>query len=408
MVETFIKLIEDKRTRSVPWAVLNQIIVSAGAVAIIFVLSNALHAHAFGETRFLSAVLAIFAFFSLPGIGPVMLQRMPVYTRESFRFALKTQLRWGTGATIGAFLFAAAYYVRGSEDLARAFVISGALAPIANLYLMPGTVYAGLQRFREKTLFDGFIVGSAVLGASYGAMYVGTVAGTMFWYFGAQALATVLALRFVMQRLSDAHDRTANAAADTRYGKQLTIFQVPFALLPALEKVLVYFLLGPAALALYVVALLPVEHMRGAYRNLLQFFSIPHLRQGEDRAGAFRYLAKIAVLLGAGSIIAVAFFAFALLPVLFPAYAEAQRLTLASLVVLVALPAELYVLSLLIDRRIDYLFSYALITIVIDMLAFVFLTSLFGLSGAVAAKVAASFATSAVAYSLHRFNRRSS
>lgn len=404
MVVAFMELVRETKARNFPWAVLNQAVLSLGAIAIIVVLSNVLAAQTFGETRFLTAVLAVFAFFSLPGIGPVMLQRMPMYSRDSFRLALTTQFRWGMGAALGAFIFAVAYYIRGSEDLAIAFFVSGIFAPIANLYLMPGTVFAGLRRFKEKTLLDGFIITSAVIGAAYGATQFGTVAGTMLWYFGAQSLTTAVALYFVTARLPGS-TYEPNTNADTRYGKQLTLFQIPFALLPALEKALIFFLLGPVALALYVVALLPIEHVRSAYRSLLQFFSLPHLHPGDaDNTRAFVYIAKMAAILTAGAIVVVILFALYVLPFLFPNFTEAQPLIMFSTAVLIALPAEVYILSLLSARRTDFLFSYALITILADILIFVFLVSLFGLYGAVAAKIVTSFLSAGVAFFLYRLN----
>lgn len=383
-------------------------ILSFGAVAIIITLSNVLEARVFGETRFLAAVLAIFAFFSLPGIGPVMLQRMPIYSRERFKRGLATQFRWGVGATCGASLFAGAYYFQGNEELALAFLVSGIFAPVANLYLMPGIVCAGLKRFKEKTLYDGFIITSAVLGTAYGAVSTGSVVGTMFWYFGAQSLVTCIALYLVLRQLPNATITESNTIADTQYGKQLTLFQIPFALLPALEKVLVFSLLGPVALALYVIALLPVEHVRSAYRSLLQFFSLPHLQSKDDSPGVFWYLTKMAFLLSFGSITVVVLFAYFLLPFFFPSYADVQRLIVFSAMILIALPAEMYVLSLLSDRRIEYLFLYAFATILIDILTFASLTSLFELHGAVAAKVLTSFIGAGIAFFLYRLNSKRS
>ncbi len=95
------------------WTILNQIVLSAGAIAIIIVLSNVLEAQTFGKTRFLVAILSVFAFFSLPGIGPVVLQQMPIYSYDGFKQALKTQFKWGAGASIGAFLLALVFYLQG-------------------------------------------------------------------------------------------------------------------------------------------------------------------------------------------------------------------------------------------------------------------------------------------------------
>ena len=303
--------------RDLPWAILNQTILSIGAVAIIILLSNVLEAQEFGKARFLTAVLTIFAFFSLPGIGPVVLQQMPLYSRDGFTRALSAQLKWGIGAAAGAALFAVVYYFQGDDDLAFAFAISGILTPVANLYLMPGTALAGLKRFREKTFYDGAIIVTIVLGATYGALSTGTVAGTMLWYFGAQSIATLTALYFVTRHLTTATPMVIDTEADTRYGKQLTLFQIPFTLLPALEKVLVFFLLGPIPLAIYVIAMLPIEHIRNAYRNMLQFFVLPQFTESESNEKTVTQWMVTAIILSLGSVFVVIAFCSRLFTALF-------------------------------------------------------------------------------------------
>ena len=66
-----------------------------------------------------------------------------------------------------------------------------------------------------------------------------------------------------------------------------------------------------------------------------------------------------------------------------------------------ALPAQLYVLSLLANRHINQLYSYSLITVLVDTVLFVLLTSLFGLHGAVTAKILTAFASAVIAWLLH-------
>lgn len=403
MVEVLAEIFRESRKRKFLWAVLNQGILSIGAITIVILLSHFLTEHMFGEARFLVAVLTIFAFFSLPGFGPVILQKITTYSRESVWRAVITQLRWGSGAALGAFVFAAAYFIQGNQDLAQAFIVSGILTPVANLYLMPGTIYAGLKKFKEKTFCDGFIIACTALGAAYGVMYFQSVAATMFWYFFSQALATCIALFVVTRNLKNI-DTQASTGDDTLYGKQLSIFQVLLVLMPALEKALVFVLLGPVALAVYVIAMLPIEHMLGAYRSLLQFFSLPHLESHGEHTVVLRYLRKISIGLGVISIGVVVVFALYLLPLFFPKYIESQQLILLSAAILIAFPAEMYILSLLSHRRIDYLLIYALITILSDILTFVIFMSLFGLPGTIIAKILAAFVRAIAAYTLYRRN----
>ena len=384
------------------FSILNQALLSLGAVLVVVSLSNLLTAEIFGKTRFLASVLAIAAFFSLPGIGAVMLQRATIYSRAGFMAAIMTQLRWGIGATLGALFFALIFYFKNDYDLAIAFMVSGLLAPVANLYLMPGLALAGLKLTKEKVWYDSIAMTAIVLGATLGASLTGTVAGTMIWYFGFQTLATLGLLFLVFGKLPVRSNSLDTLPRDALYGKQLTLFQLPFTLLPALEKALVFLLLGPVALAVYVIVTLPIEHLRAAWRNFLQFSALPQLSELEDHADQLRHWLYIAIFMSVGIALSVVLFAWLILPFLFSDYLEAQPLIYLSSLLAFFLPAQVYVLSMIARRDVNRLYIYAAATMFIDVLVLVFMTTLFGLYGAVVAKVLAGLFSAIIASLLSR------
>lgn len=386
-------------------ALLNQAVLSLGAVAVIVVLSNLLSVEVFGKTRFLASVLAIAAFFSLPGLGPVFLQRMSLYSRAGFKQALLTQLRWGLGAGFIALFFSIIFYLRHDNDLAAAFLFSGLLSPLANLYLMPGLALAGLKLYKEKFWCDTVAIGAIVIGATLGASMTGTVAGTMLWYFGFQATTTIVLLWLVMRRLPAVAPSPESPDLDARYAKQLTIYQIPFTLLPALEKALVFLLLGPAALALYAIITLPLEHARGAFRNLLQFSALPHFAEVNENNVEFRRWLYLSGIMSLAIVAGVCLFAYAILPVLFGGYLEARPLIYLGSAAALFLPAQVYVLRFIAARAVSRLFSYAVVSFVSDVLFLVLLATLFGLLGAVVAKVLTSFLSAVIVLVLDRSNK---
>lgn len=369
----------------------NQVVLSVGAVLVVFVLSYFLSVETFGKTRFLASILAIVSFFSLPGIGTVFLQKMGIYSQVSFKRAILTQLRWGIGVTVASIFFGAVFYFRNDFDLAIAFLLVGVLSPIANLYLMPGLALAGLKRFKEKLIYDTLAITAIVIGATSGAFMTGTVAGTMVWYFGFQTVVTVILLWSVYQRLPIAEEDLVSTSGDDTYGKQLTLFQIPFTLLPALEKAFVFLLLGPEALALYVIVTLPLEHSRGTFRNFLQFSALPHFKKSSQDSGEIRHWLYVSGFVSVGIIAVVCVFAYAIVPVFFKDYVEVQSLIYLSSLAAVFLPAQVYVLILITKRAVKKLFFYAGATFVSDVLLLVLLASYFGLVGAIVAKILAGF-----------------
>ena len=67
-MKTVFEFIKKTTNRELFFTLLNQAVLSLGAVAVVVVLSNLLSAEVFGKTRFLASVLAIAAFFSIEAV----------------------------------------------------------------------------------------------------------------------------------------------------------------------------------------------------------------------------------------------------------------------------------------------------------------------------------------------------
>lgn len=382
------------------WAIVNQFALSGGAFFVVLVLSRFLGYEAFGGIRFLAATLAISAFFSLPGISYVLMQGGERLTSRDALRMLKAQVRWGSGAVaIGiAFFF---YYLRaGNTDLAYGFLISSFFAPFANLYLMPGFILAAQKRFKAKALVDGITMAAIVVGAGYGAWATRTIAGTALYYFGVQTVATMCMLWFAMRSLPASAPARPDATRDIRYGTQLTLFQLPFTLLPSLEKVLVFFLLGPANLAFFIIAVLPVEHAKNALRSLFQFYIFPHMERRHAR-DAFARWVRLAVALVAFAMLVTILFIVVAFPFFFPHYTSVFPFVLALMIALVPLPAQVLTLSWIASKSVDRLRAFAYAITVADLALFVALGAWGGLAGVVAAKIAMEFFSAALIVLLH-------
>lgn len=368
------------------WIGLNQVALSGGAAGLVVMLSFFLDRETFGDLRYISSILAILAFFSLPGVGTVLIKDVTQSTRQSFKHAIFSQLQWGLGSTIGGLLFFAYYVYQQNTDIAYAFLVGGLLAPIANLYLIPGQALAGFKRFKEKTVVDGIIMISIILGAGTGAILTHTVFGTILFYFGTQVAVTLFLIGYVFSLLPKESESTTHKS-DIQYAKQLTFFQIPFMLLPSLERVFVFLLLGPVALAVFVVATIPAEHMKSALRNLFQFYILPHMSDGAFSKQSLRPWFVWAGGITALAVFVAGIFILLFMPILFPQYEESYMLAFVLVLGLIPLPTQVMTLSWIMAKRIDLLLPYTYMTVIIEIILLFLLVPTFGVKGAVIAKI---------------------
>lgn len=368
---------------------INQAALSIGAVVIIIIMTRFLDQATFGDIRYVIAILGIFAFCSLPGVSVVINHHAASMSKEMLRTLVFRQLQWGAYASVGVFLLAAWYMVQGSTELAQAFIVGGVLAPIANLYLVPGLICAGVGKFGKKLFVDSLVITGAIGGVVLGVYFDGTLPVVIGCYLGLQACMTVVSGLLVRTEINriDRHESSQQFSMQRQFhdGKQITLLQIPFTFLPALEKIIVYLALGPIALALFVIMVLPVEHFRSAFRNLLQMYMLPHINLESPRT-TMHWLGVGGTLLIAGIMVLVFFILYGM-PLLFESFEELTHLSLLLAVSLLPLPAHIVMVSLIAKRALRTLELFAVITVCLDI---IFVTSgalLFGLVGVVVGKI---------------------
>lgn len=389
------------------WAILNQVILSIGAFLIIVSLASLLEPAAFGNIRYIIAVLAILSFFSLPGISQIMIQQVSGVNKSRILQLLGTQFKWGIVALFGALLISLYYLLTGVPELAKGFLIGGFFAPIANLYLVPGLILAGLKQFQKKVLIDSAIIGGAAVGVAFGAWYTHSLALTLFSYYFMQSVMTfaflVYVIKFLPTPIAAAKDTIIRE--DIWHGKQLSLFNVSTTFLPSLEKALVFLLLGPTSLAAFTIAVMPVDHIKTAFRNLLQFFIFPYIEYRQFASKVVQRWVIVFWFFAIVVILGLIVFATFLLPIIFPRYEEASRLALLLAFAIIPLPLQLFVFSLFSARRIRILYVYALTTIATSIALFLYLTPTLQLTGAAIAKIAIEFTAGALILFFHHKER---
>lgn len=378
------------------WAIINQIVLSIGAFGTIVVLSRFLHREIFGEIRYIAAILAILSFFSLPGASSIVIQGVSAIGKKRVVQIIREQLQWGLIATAGALCFSLFYFLKGNMGLGYGFLVGGFFAPIANLYQMPGYILAGLKHFKSKTFVDGAILLAIILGAVLGTLLFRNIPGTLFFYFGIQSITTLIFLLYTVKKIPAGDTIDATEILDITHTKQLTIFQAPFTFLPALEKVFIYLLLGPSSLAIFTIAVLPIEHMRSAFRSLLQFSVLPHFEDEAKVALSLKRWLVTASALTVGGIVVLLIFIKIILPIFFPQYIEAVRFSFILILAIIPVPLQILTLALIARRKIKDLFLYAGSLTVVNIVTFLALIPIFGLMGAVVAKVVTEFFTAAL------------
>ena len=366
---------------------LNQILLSVGSALLVILFARHLEQALFGELRYIIAVLAVLAFCSLPGIGLIINRSASELPAREIRDLIRQQLRWSVIAVVGALGFAVWHMMQGEPSIARAFAVGGLVSTVPNLHSITGLICAGLGHFRRKILLDSFIIVFAIFGTMFGVTWFSELYHIIGWYLGAQAGATLIAFFIIRDLMFPAHETETFPALTNhvREGAQLTLIQVPFLLIPAVEKVLIYLLLGPVSLAIFVIAVLPIEHFKSAFRNLIQVYMLPYLNHPSTHS--LIHWVSIGLLVLSGGALALAAFILFGMPLLFPNYEAIRPFSLALMLSLLPLPIHVIAVTWIAKRQLITLSRFAFFSTVCSLLLIALGAWWYGLWGAIVGKI---------------------
>ena len=362
--------------------VLRIIQLGAGLAATYF-LARSMNRDAFGEYNMVLNAIGVLSVFSLGGLNNSLVQAVARGYVGTYRAIVP--IAFGSSFLGSALLVGLSGWYSWQEQLqlAQGLLISASLFPFAHGLLQWKSLVAGKAKFSRLLFHDGTAsVATCAL-----------VVGAVVLYPGEYVLPIIVGLLVpgiynVALTLVGYGQIAPNAPVERhniRYGIETTLFSTLGAIGSNLDRLLLFFLLSPAALAVFVAAGRIPEIFSGAIQDISAVLA-PRLAMYESYNKRLdRIFAWLSLIYG-GAIVLVAFTAMPYLVVFLfgEAYADAipyaQALTCSAAVGSLASLRFRYIRSR-IDAR-----SFRDITVtssVVRLVAFLILVPPFGLAGAV-------------------------
>ncbi|GGK47002.1 lipopolysaccharide biosynthesis protein [Salinarimonas ramus] len=225
----------------------------ASGIAVFVVLARVLDPAEFAAQALVLAIADAARVFGLPGLGNAQAQGIARGAGGGYRRAIAIS---AAGAILGAALLAAAAALLGDADRA---LVSTALMAIAAAFLP----WAGLTFWRNAAVgLDRYDV-LFVADASGAVVRAGAVVACALAFeepFLPVVLATVIVpgacnVLGILWSLRAVPRTGLEEAGATRYGVEVSVYELPALLAQNLDRLLLYWFVSPEALAVYVVAL---------------------------------------------------------------------------------------------------------------------------------------------------------
>lgn len=356
----------------------------AGLVATYF-LARSMSRESFGEYNMVLNAIGVLTIFSLSGLNNSIMQAVARGYAGTYRATVPIAFASSFLASVVLIVLGGWYYWRGHLQLAQGLVIAAFLFPLTHGLVQWKSVITGNGGFGRLLLHDGLA----------GVMTYGLIVASVLLYPGQYVLPIVVALVVpgiynVLLTVLSYRQIPRDAPVETRnvrYGIETSVFSSLGAIGSNLDRLLLFFFLSPAALAVFVAAGRLPDLLSGAMQDVSAVLA-PRLAKYDSYTERLdRMFALLSVIYGT-AIVLLAFTAMpALVVFLFgDAYADAvpyaQALTCSVAIGYLANLRFRYIRSQIDARSFR---DITLISSAVRLAAFVILVPPFGLVGAVVA-----------------------
>ena len=367
------------------WLVSGQVISSFAVFLSLIAFANLLPPVVYGNYKYLLSIFGLLSIFSLTGMGKALAQAVARGYEGSIFDAFWLKLKWSLGGSLVVFVLAGYYWLHDNNNLPIPLLLAGIFLPLMQASNLYSDYLGGRKDFKSLTKFN-------VLNNILGSLFLIAV------LFFSQNLFIIIAAYLLIYTFLNAFFFTKiiarfrpNLETDEKtlsYGKHLSLMDVLNVIAEYFDRLLIFQLLGATELAIYSLAIAPVEKIKGYLKNI-QTLALPKfsLRSGQEiKSTIYKKMSLLALFILIIVIFYIIFIPFAF-RLFFPQYLSSIGYSQIFALSLVASAAMLAYSALLAQMARKELYRVNIIMPIIQIILLFICISFWGLWGAIWARV---------------------
>lgn len=319
------------------WVIAGKIVIFAISFAFITGLANLVPRETVGAYNFVMSVLGIVSITTLAGMNNALVRAVARGHEGSIKYMMRLRLMFGAIGSLISLVIGIVYLSQGESALGWTFIIASPFVPMTDTWSeMAYSFFQGRKQFK-KTVFLAVLCQMIFSLPSLAVLFFTDnlliISGSFFLF---QTIGGLIVYSTARPR-DASRDRYSE-----RFGFHLTASGAPRTIATSVDKILVWYLLGPVAVASYVFASTPMNKLEQLIP--IEMIALPDLSQTEPTPGVkklllLRTLGLVALMVPL--VIAGVFLAPILFAIIFPKFPESVLLFQLLLISLVTTPFNL-------------------------------------------------------------------
>ena len=323
------------------WLTLTQVIVTLAGLVTTAVFAHYLSENEYGIYRYLLGLAIIFSSFSLTGLGQSILQTSAKGFYNFYNETLRLNLLWNIPTLLASGAGAIYYFYNNNLLLSLGCVAIALLQPFINTYQYVPTYLQGDKKFKLSANIQNCKIIFVALVSVITLYFTDQILILLTVYLGASALSNYLShVFFVKKKVVKTPKEIFNTYI--KYSKHTSLRNVLSTVANRIDAVIIFTQLGAADLAIYTIATLVPEQIKGHFKNIASLLLPKYAIAGSAIliSGAFK---RSLLLVVTFTIIALSYIVAApfIFGIFFPKYTEAILL---SQILAISFPAMIAIL----------------------------------------------------------------
>ncbi|MFH1997251.1 MAG: oligosaccharide flippase family protein, partial [Patescibacteria group bacterium] len=331
------------------------------------------------------SIASILAIPTLSGMNTAITQAVSRGYEGSLIPALKTKIRWGLFGALASLILAGYYYFNNNSTLATSFLIISIFLPFMDSFTVYGSLLNGRKLFKVSTKYQ-IITQIIAVAIMIGALFLsGNLFIILLAYFISWTLLRFIFLKITLKTFKPNNKQDPQTIS---YGKHLSLMGIMGAIADNLDKILLWYFLGAAPLAIYAFAIAMPEQIKGLLK-IIPALVLPKFSQRsskEIKKNIFSKMLKLEIIIAVIVAIYILFAPF-IYKILFPQYIESIFYSQIFALSLLTVSATLPYTALVAKKAQKELYQFNFFSSIFQIVILFFMIYFYGLMGAILARV---------------------
>jgi O-antigen/teichoic acid export membrane protein len=249
------------------WLVLGQAVSALSAFTLAIAFANLVPQETYGAYKYLTSIAAMFAIFSLPGMGVAVTRATAQGNEHVIHSATRSRILFSLLGTAVALFGSGWYLLHQNTQLALALLIIAATLPVFDTTTTYLSYLAGKRRFDLQTKYHA-ITQSISVAVLLAVLFVtDSLLAILLAYFIPLAVTRAI-LYFLTENTIPQREKGSTDKETKEYGLHLTAMSMLSTVAGQIDKILLWQFLGPAQLAIYTFAIAIPEQLKGPLKGM--------------------------------------------------------------------------------------------------------------------------------------------